>query len=309
MTQELNYLAESQAFGNAILQAKALNLIVLHATRTQLVMELPYSTQLIGNPDTGTIHGGGIITLMDSCCGIAARNALSAEEICPTLDLRIDYLRTPNIHAPVYARAECYRMTEHIVFLKCEAYQDEKVIATCTANFMRLGKKIPLTVSPSMPTPQENAQAGTNQFEQASAVNLLELDSDNPRAVIDAIPYAKFIGMDLHQSNRNDEYTFVLRRKDSNLGNPVFKAIHGGVIGGFMQLSAGMHLVFSSSSSQLPKVIDFSLDYLRAAMDQDTYTKCTITRKGSRVANVDIVAWQTSENEPIATARAHFLLV
>ena len=115
--------------------------------------------------------------------------------------------------------------------------------------------------------------------------------------------------MTMNNSSPDEDIHFSLNRKDSNLGNPVFKAIHGGVIGGFMQLSAGLHLLLSDSSKKLPKIVDFSIDYLRAAMDQNTFSKCTISRKGTRVANVDIVAWQTSEKKPIATARSHFLLI
>lgn len=307
VTQHLNFLNESIVFGKAVLQANALNLQILHATRTQLVMELPYSNQLVGNPETGTLHGGCIITLMDSCCGLTARNALFTEEICPTLDLRIDYLRTPKINNSVYAKAECYRITEHIVFLRCNAYQDDKVIATCTANFMRLGKKIPFDKNVSENTSKDIEFRDSSLFVESNATNLLDLNS--PPQIIDAIPYAKFIGMTMKSSSSYKDIYFVLNRKESNLGNPVFKAIHGGVIGGFMQLSAGLHLLLSNSSKQLPKVIDFSIDYLRAAMDQNTFVKCTISRKGTRVANVDIIAWQTSEKKPIATARSHFLLV
>jgi acyl-coenzyme A thioesterase PaaI-like protein len=57
-----------------------------------------------------------------------------------------------------------------------------------------------------------------------------------------------------------------------------------------------------------PKIIDFSLDYLRAGMDQDTYAFCRVTRQGGRVANVEVQAWQTDRDKPIALARAHFLL-
>jgi len=61
-------------------------------------------------------------------------------------------------------------------------------------------------------------------------------------------------------------------------------------------------------TAAIPKMIDFSLDYLRAGRHQDTFAECQVWRQGSRVANVAITAWQTERISPIATARAHFLL-
>ena len=39
-------------------------------------MRLPYSAQLVGNPDTGVVHGGVITALLDQACGMAVGSAL-----------------------------------------------------------------------------------------------------------------------------------------------------------------------------------------------------------------------------------------
>ena len=101
---------------------------------------------------------------------------------------------------------------------------------------------------------------------------------------------------------------FRLPRKDSNIGNPILPAIHGGVIGGFMELSAAIYLMMSQDVLRMPRIVDFSLDYLRAGLDRETFAECRLTRQGNRVANVMVTAWQKSRSQPIATARAHFLL-
>jgi len=59
---------------------------------------------------------------------------------------------------------------------------------------------------------------------------------------------------------------------------------------------------------KLPKIVDISIDYLRAGYYQDTFVECELTRQGKRVANVTIYAWQKTRTEPITTARAHFLI-
>jgi acyl-coenzyme A thioesterase PaaI-like protein len=119
-----------------------------------------------------------------------------------------------------------------------------------------------------------------------------------------SIPYARLIGVEC--SRQGDELLFCLPANKDNIGNPLLPAIHGGVIAGFMELSAAVHLLIATRAAGVPKIIDFSLDYLRAGQFRDTYARCQVWRQGRRVANVAITAWQEAEAEPIATARAHF---
>src|SRR5690606_16371236 len=72
-------------------------------------------------------------------------------------------------------------------------------------------------------------------------------------------------------------------------------ALHGGVIAGFMEHAAMLHLLMFMGIPHLPKIIDFSIDYLRAGHYRDTYAQCQVWRQGRRVANVAITAWQTSQ--------------
>lgn len=132
-------------------------------------------------------------------------------------------------------------------------------------------------------------------------------DNGDFEAVIDAVPYAGLLGIKLHAMDLQP--TFILPANKDNIGNPMLPAIHGGVIAGCMETAAALHLLMTMESIALPKIIDFSIDYLRAGRLQDTFVSCQVWRQGSRVANVAINAWQTDPSEPIATARAHFLLV
>ncbi|MDK2779329.1 MAG: PaaI family thioesterase [Pseudomonadota bacterium] len=131
--------------------------------------------------------------------------------------------------------------------------------------------------------------------------------SGNFQPLVDSIPYAGLIGLQFQRFGQ--DVLFQLPKNEDNIGNPILPAIHGGVIGGFMELSASLHLMMTMDTAALPKMIDFSLDYLRAGRHQDTFAECQVWRQGSRVANVAITAWQTERSSPIATARAHFLLL
>lgn len=124
--------------------------------------------------------------------------------------------------------------------------------------------------------------------------------------LIEAVPYASLLGMQVEQ--HGEEVLFTLPIGKDLIGNPVLPAIHGGVIAGFMEHAAVIHLMIFMKSAVFPKTIDFSIDYLRAGLNRDTYATCQVWRQGRRVGNVAITAWQTRSNEPIATARAHFKL-
>lgn len=126
----------------------------------------------------------------------------------------------------------------------------------------------------------------------------------NYEPLLQLIPYAGLIGIQC--SRQGDDLLFCLPASQDNIGNPLLPAIHGGVIAGFMELSAALYLLIFSESAAIPKIIDFSIDYLRAGHYRDTYARCQLWRQGRRVTNVAITAWQGEADEPIATARAHF---
>lgn len=124
-------------------QCQELGIEPLEARENHLLLRLPYSEKIVGNPDTRVIHGGAITTLMDTASGSVVITALPEFELCPTLDLRVDYMRSAAPDKPVYALASTYRITRNIIFTRCEAYQDDpaQTVAHCVATFMRIGKE------------------------------------------------------------------------------------------------------------------------------------------------------------------------
>ena len=135
-------LDRAQRFLGALRHCQVLGMQVHNVDSSGLTLRLPYSTQIIGNPETGVIHGGAITTLMDTTCGISTVCVLPEFEICPTLDLRIDYMRPAEPHKDVFGFAECYRVTENVIFTRGYAYQDDprEPIAHVVCAFMRMGK-------------------------------------------------------------------------------------------------------------------------------------------------------------------------
>jgi uncharacterized protein (TIGR00369 family) len=70
--------------------AKALGMTVVNAAPDEAWLSVPYDAKLVGNPETGVIHGGVITSLLDNACGIAVQLALPERLSIATLDLRIE---------------------------------------------------------------------------------------------------------------------------------------------------------------------------------------------------------------------------
>ncbi|OHX10633.1 PaaI family thioesterase [Chromobacterium sphagni] len=125
--------------------------------------------------------------------------------------------------------------------------------------------------------------------------------------IVDTLPYVKLMGVELSEDDAG-ELRFDLPFAKRNVGNTALPALHGGLIGGFMESAAIIHLMWNRESLEAPKIVDFSLDYLRPGRPQTLSAQCEITKQGKRVAHVLIEAWQDDRSKPVAVARAHFLL-
>lgn len=119
------------------------------------------------------------------------------------------------------------------------------------------------------------------------------------------IPYAGEIG--IRPILMGDELTLILPYKPELIGNPVLQALHGGVVGAFLETTAMVQLWLMGEPKPLPKPISINIDFLRRGRPQDTYARATIGRQGSRVANVRVTAWQDNFANPISILHGNFL--
>ncbi|HYD50389.1 MAG TPA: PaaI family thioesterase [Terriglobales bacterium] len=123
--------------------------------------------------------------------------------------------------------------------------------------------------------------------------------------LLDAIPYARFLGVNIERCEGG--WHCILPFRDELVGNARLPAIHGGVLGAFLELTAVLHLI-EANSSRIPKPINFTVDYLRSAGPRDTRARATIFKLGRRIANVHVVAWQEDQSKPVASGNGKFLL-
>ena len=116
--------------------------LVYHAHGDDWVeLALPYDPALIGDPTSGVIASGPILTMMDMATSLAAWRAGGAFKPHATLDLRIDYLRAATPGKTVFGRGECYRITRSISFVRGTAHDGDPndPLAHVAGTFMSTG--------------------------------------------------------------------------------------------------------------------------------------------------------------------------
>ncbi len=173
-------------------------------------------------------------------------------EVCPTLDLRIDYMHAAEPHKDVYGFAQCYRVTPDVIFTRVS----------------------PTRTTPSNPSPMwwvhscawasmpGNREGRLDDRRGPTMTDTLQeqlrhaCEQGDYALLLASIPYAQLIGVEC--TRQGDDLLFRLPANKDNIGNPLLPAIHGGVIAGFMELAAAVHLLIATGTPGIPKIIDFS---------------------------------------------------
>lgn len=135
MTQ--NIIDNARQFILALPHAKALGLVLDDIGAGKAQISMPYSTALIGDLETGVIHGGAVSAMMDTCCGAAVMSHPKAGLATATIDLRIDYMRAAVPKATITATAQCYHVANSVAFVRATATDgtSDTPVATATGTF------------------------------------------------------------------------------------------------------------------------------------------------------------------------------
>jgi len=124
--------------------------------------------------------------------------------------------------------------------------------------------------------------------------------------LIHRTPYIRRLGVKIELAG--DEMTAFLPYSETLIGDPGLPALHGGVLGAFLELTALAQLFILTEADHQPRPIGVTVEYLRSGRPVDTYARAQIKRIGSRVANVYAEAWQETRAAPITCLHGRFLL-
>lgn len=123
----------ARQFIEAIPHAQSLGMTIDEIGAGVAVMTMPYDTKLIGDPETGVIHGGAVSALMDTCCGAAVMSHPRQSKGTATIDLRIDYMRSATPGQSLVTTARCYHVTRSVAFVRAETVDDNRDLPVATA--------------------------------------------------------------------------------------------------------------------------------------------------------------------------------
>lgn len=127
----------ARQFIQAIPHAQELGMKLTNIGGGTAEISMPYDTKLIGDPNTGVIHGGAVSALMDTCCGAAVMSHPDAPGGTATIDLRIEYMRAATPGQAITTKATCHHISRNVAFVRAVAMDDDKdrPVATATAAF------------------------------------------------------------------------------------------------------------------------------------------------------------------------------
>ncbi|MEK0163180.1 PaaI family thioesterase [Phaeobacter sp. JH20_36] len=123
----------ARQFIEAIPHAQELGMTLTELGDGTAEIVMPYDEKLIGDPETGVIHGGAVSALMDTCCGAAVMCHPSAPGGTATIDLRIDYMRAATPGQRIVTRATCHHMTRNVAFVRATAMDEDEAHPVATA--------------------------------------------------------------------------------------------------------------------------------------------------------------------------------
>ncbi len=121
-------------------------------------------------------------------------------------------------------------------------------------------------------------------------------------------PYAELLELTLEDAPADEAPVLTMPFSGDVMGRPGF--LHGGAISGLMEVAAiaALRRALEAEGGGRIKPIGVTVDFMRGGRDKNTHAIGIITRLGTRVANVDAIAWQDDRAKPIARARMNYLI-
>lgn len=115
-------------------------------------------------------------------------------------------------------------------------------------------------------------------------------------------PIAQWLGYEAFV--REGHVLHRLNFHERHIGNPLIRALHGGVVAAFMEFAA-LRWAAASMSVHVTdlRLVSTDINYLQSTVAGDLTAKIEPERVGRRMAFLSAIGWQEDETTPVASAR------
>lgn len=119
-------------------------------------------------------------------------------------------------------------------------------------------------------------------------------------------PISQFLECEAYELN--NQPALRLKIDEHHIGNPLIRAVHGGILASFCECTASVILALDVGESRLQKALSQETTYLRTTTDADCYAFATIQKAGRRITTISVKAWQSNIEKPVAISNLRFLV-
>lgn len=265
-------------------------------------MSMPFNKAFIGNPLNGAMHLGPITAVLDAAAGLSVMKAHGSFAPFVTLDLRVDQLEPANKNADIQVECYPYSKKDELYYVQGIAWQESK-------DYPVLAFYSVFMAAPN----QFNKAGGQNEAPPLAIHNPpkeLIIEEINfqaeSHAVHQIVPYTRDLDL-IVGKNAQGERIVKLPFADRHVGNPMIRALQGGIFLGFLECAGSAYVLDLYPQLNQITSASFFMEFLKAPKPQDTFAAVKASKVGRRVVNVDISAFQLGRGE-VAKASGRYLI-
>ena len=93
---------------------------------------------------------------------------------------------------------------------------------------------------------------------------------------------------------------YRLTFREDHIGNPILRALHGGVISSLLESCAQLEITAREADSVRLQPVSVHTSYFTSSLPEDMMVRATVRRLGRRFAFLECDGWQKDETSPVA---------
>lgn len=123
---------------------------------------------------------------------------------------------------------------------------------------------------------------------------------DRLHADIEQSGMSRWLNLTVRQDG--EALSYRLGFAEDHIGNPVIRALHGGVISTFLESCARLELIARLPATVRLRTTSVHTSYFRSSRAEDMLARVTLQRAGRRFAFLEATGWQGDEDNVVSRA-------